>query len=443
MENRLMALGPIDGRYATKTIKLGNYFSEHALFKYRVKVELAYLKKLLETVKSQLLTSSLIDLLKKIEDEYSISDTILIKESEKVTNHDVKAVEYFIKNILRKNGFEEVVEWVHFGLTSNDINNTAIPLSLLEFHKEVFIPSISIVVQNLEALSKQWKDVPLLAHTHGQPASPTRLGKEIQVFSTRLNEQIKGFVNIPFSAKFGGATGNFNAHFVCFENIHWHDWAQDFLAELGLRRSFPTTQIEHYDHLAAYFDVHKRINTILIDFARDVWTYISMHYFKQKSIKNEVGSSAMPHKVNPIDFENAEGNLSMANAILQFLSAKLPVSRLQRDLTDSTVSRNIGVPFGHQSIAHQALIKGISKLELNEEKINDDLEQNWAVVAEGIQNILRTEGIKNPYELLKELTRGKGKIQKIELHQFIDSLKLNEETKIKIKSISPFNYLGK
>lgn len=443
MEERLMAIGPVDGRYARKTHELRNYFSEHALFFYRVKVELAYLKKLLQTLKPALVSESLTTLFDTILEEFSLEDSLKIKEIEKVTNHDVKAVEYYIKNILKEKGFDDIVEWVHFGLTSNDINNTAIPLSILEFHKNILTSSISSLTKTLNELAHQWKDVPLLAHTHGQPASPTRLGKEFQVFSTRLKEQIDQLDNLPFCAKFGGATGNFNAHFLCFEDIDWHQWTDDFLKDLGLRRSFPTTQIEHYDHLAAYFDTHRRVNNILIDFSRDVWTYIGMNYFHQKAIKNEVGSSAMPHKVNPIDFENAEGNLGMANSVLYFLSSKLPISRLQRDLTDSTVLRNIGIPFGHMEIAYQSLIKGMSKLELNENRISADLEENWAVVAEGIQNVLRTKGVKNPYELLKELTRGKGKIGKKEINQFIESLDIDLETKNKLKSITPFNYLGK
>ncbi|MEC8739083.1 MAG: adenylosuccinate lyase [Bacteroidota bacterium] len=443
MEERLMAIGPVDGRYARKTHELRNYFSEHALFFYRVKVELAYLKKLLQTLKPTLVSESLTTLFETILEAFSLEDSLKIKEIEKVTNHDVKAVEYYIKNILKEKGFDDIVEWVHFGLTSNDINNTAIPLSMLEFHKNILSSSISTLTKTLDALAVQWKDIPLLAHTHGQPASPTRLGKEFQVFSTRLKEQIDQLENLPFCAKFGGATGNFNAHFLCFEDIDWHQWADDFLKDLGLRRSFPTTQIEHYDYLAAYFDTHRRTNNILIDFSRDVWTYIGMNYFHQKAIKNEVGSSAMPHKVNPIDFENAEGNLGMANSVLYFLSSKLPISRLQRDLTDSTVLRNIGIPFGHMEIAYQSLIKGMSKLELNENRISADLEENWAVVAEGIQNVLRTKGVKNPYELLKELTRGKGKIGQKDIHQFIESLDIDLETKNKLKRITPFNYIGK
>lgn len=441
----LQAISPIDGRYRNKTEKLAAFFSEEALIKYRVLVEIEYFIALCEAKIPQLqnVPITVFNDLRKIYTDFSILDAIAIKEIEKTTNHDVKAVEYFIKNKFDALGLSDFKEFIHFGLTSQDINNTAIPLLLKEAYEKIYLPQLITIIARLKELSTEWKEIPLLARTHGQPASPTRLGKEILVFVTRLEEQVRLLFNVPFAAKFGGATGNYNAHFVAYPNIDWKKFGTQFVEEtLGLQHSFPTTQIEHYDHLAAFFDGMKRINTILIDLNRDIWTYISMDYFKQKIKAGEIGSSAMPHKVNPIDFENSEGNLGIANAIFEHLSAKLPISRLQRDLTDSTVLRNIGVPFGHTIIAFDATLKGLNKLVLNQEKIALDLENNWAVVAEAIQTILRREAYPNPYEALKELTRTNAVINKKSIHVFIDTLAVSESIKLELKTISPSNYLG-
>jgi adenylosuccinate lyase len=381
--------------------------------------------------------------LRNIYENFSTEDALWIKETEKTTNHDVKAVEYFIKKKFDEFGLEKFKEFIHFGLTSQDINNTAIPLSTKEAFENVYLPSLIAIVQKLKELSVEWAAIPLLARTHGQPASPTRLGKEILVFVERIEEQMRLLFNVPFAAKFGGATGNYNAHKVAYPNHDWKAFGSQFVEEnLGLRHSFPTTQIEHYDHFAAFFDALKRINTILIDLDRDIWTYVSMDYFKQKIKAGEIGSSAMPHKVNPIDFENSEGNLGIANAIFEHLSAKLPLSRLQRDLTDSTVLRNIGVPIGHTLIAFESTLKGLNKLLLNEVKFAEDLEKNWAVVAEAIQTILRREGYPNPYEALKDLTRTNTIINKESIHAFIDTLHVSNDTKTELKAITPSNYLG-
>jgi len=438
----LTAISPVDGRYRNQLQHLDEYFSEFALIKYRVKVEVEYFLFLSEkkffkvpaTLKKQLL---------KIADEFSIDDAEIIKTTEKITNHDVKAVEYFLKGKLKLAGGENIQEWIHFGLTSQDINNTAIPLMWKHAIEHEYLPAVINLQNELLLLAKKWKDIPMLARTHGQPASPTILGKEIMVFFERIENQIQQFSYIPFTGKFGGATGNFNAHYVAYPKTNWVNFANQFLEEkLGLQRQQYTTQIEHYDLLAAHFDNIKRINTILIDLCRDMWTYISMEYFKQKTKKGEIGSSAMPHKVNPIDFENAEGNLGIANALLEHLSAKLPVSRLQRDLTDSTVIRNIGMPIAHTLLSILSLEKGISKLILNEEKLKKDLDNNWAVVAEAIQTILRRENYPQPYEALKELTRGKESIDKNTIHQFINSLKISVALKKELKAITPFNYIG-
>jgi adenylosuccinate lyase len=381
--------------------------------------------------------------LRGIYENFSTDDALWIKETEKTTNHDVKAVEYFIKKKFDEFGLEKFKEFIHFGLTSQDINNTAIPLSTKEAFENVYLPSLIAIVQKLKELSVEWADIPLLARTHGQPASPTRLGKEILVFVERIEEQMRLLFNVPFAAKFGGATGNYNAHKVAYPNHDWKAFGSQFVEEnLGLRHSFPTTQIEHYDHFAAFFDALKRINTILIDLDRDIWTYVSMDYFKQKIKAGEIGSSAMPHKVNPIDFENSEGNLGIANAIFEHLSAKLPLSRLQRDLTDSTVLRNIGVPIGHTLIAFESTLKGLNKLLLNEVKFAEDLEKNWVVVAEAIQTILRREGYPNPYEALKDLTRTNTVINKESIHAFIETLQVSNEIKTELKAITPSNYLG-
>tara|TARA_B100000780_G_scaffold278981_1_gene254765 strand:- start:2899 stop:4101 length:1203 start_codon:yes stop_codon:yes gene_type:complete len=381
--------------------------------------------------------------IRKIVEDFSEKNALQIKEIERKTNHDVKAVEYFLKEEFTKHGLEEQSEFIHFGLTSQDINNTAIPLSLREFHETIFIPEIFQLINTLKEQSNEWSDIALLSRTHGQPASPTRLGKEWAVFIVRLEAQLDLLKNVPFSSKFGGATGNFNAHFAAYPDINWHDFAERFCTNFGLTRSYPTTQIEHYDNLAAYFDTVKRINTILIDLSRDIWTYVSMDYFKQQIIDGEVGSSAMPHKVNPIDFENAEGNLGIANSFLQHLSLKLPISRLQRDLTDSTVLRNIGVPFGHVLIALNNLQKGLKKLIVNKEKIGQDLDNNWAVVAEAIQTILRREGYPKPYEALKDLTRTNKGINKETISSFIDNLKVPQRVKDELNLISPHNFIGK
>ena len=441
----LNAISPIDGRYRSKTVSLSAYFSEEALIKYRVLVEVEYFIALCEANLPQLaaIDKSLYPELRKIYTEFSTADALWIKETEKTTNHDVKAVEYFIKTKFDALGLEPYKEFIHFGLTSQDINNTAIPLSTKEAFENAYLPGLISVIQKLKELSLEWANVPMLARTHGQPASPTRLGKEILVFVERLEEQMRLLFNVPFAAKFGGATGNYNAHKVAYPNTDWKAFGTKFVEDsLGLHHSFPTTQIEHYDHFAAFFDTLKRINTILIDLDRDIWTYVSMDYFKQKIKAGEIGSSAMPHKVNPIDFENSEGNLGIANAIFEHLSAKLPLSRLQRDLTDSTVLRNIGVPMGHTLIAFEATLKGLNKLLLNEEKFAEDLEKNWAVVAEAIQTILRREGYPNPYEALKDLTRTNTVINKEAIHNFIGTLKVSEEIKAELMQITPSNYLG-
>ncbi|HYG03313.1 MAG TPA: adenylosuccinate lyase, partial [Chryseosolibacter sp.] len=410
---------------------------------YRVQVEIEYLLSL-SAVLSELtdFPAHQISEVRKIYKLFSEKDALEVKEIEKTTNHDVKAVEYFIKNRFEAMNLGYLKEFIHFGLTSQDINNTAIPLSLKDFIQKEYLPKLEDVVRDLNLFSKEWKDIPMLARTHGQPASPTRLGKELAVFSARIEKQLSLLKTIPFSAKFGGATGNFNAHHVAYPEIEWNKFGDEFCQHLGLQRSYPTTQIEHYDNLAAMFDNLKRINTILIDFSRDVWQYISMNYFKQKIKEGEVGSSAMPHKVNPIDFENAEGNLGYANAIFEHLSSKLPVSRLQRDLTDSTVLRNIGVPMAHTMIAFRSLLKGLKKLELNKAAIESDLEENWAVVAEAIQTVLRKEGYPNPYEALKGLTRKNEKITQQTISAFIDSLAIKDAVKEKLKKITPYNYTG-
>jgi len=444
MLNNLNAVTPIDGRYYNKTKDYGNYFSEQALIKYRVLVEIEYFIALTKT-KIPVFKSFPHESIEKIKNIYlnfSYEDAISIKEIEKETNHDVKAVEYFIKNKFKELQLDKFLEYIHFGLTSQDINNTAVPLSIKEALSDVYIPEINKLVDLLSEKVLEYNDISMLARTHGQPASPTRLGKEVDVFRVRIIEQLKCLHSIPLAAKFGGATGNFNAHIVAFPKINWKKFATNLVSNLGLYHSFPTTQIEHYDHLASLFDCLKRINTIIIDFNRDIWSYISMDYFKQKINKNEVGSSAMPHKVNPIDFENSEGNLGLANAIFEHLSSKLPISRLQRDLTDSTVLRNVGVPFGHSSIAIKSTIKGINKLIVNKVKIENDLNNNWAVIAEAIQTILRREGYPNPYETLKELTRKNTTINQDTIHQFIDSLNINTEIKNELKRISPSNYTG-
>ncbi len=441
----LSAISPIDGRYRSKTASLAPYFSEYALIKYRVRVEIEYFIELCETGVKPLhpLDQKTKEDLKAIYQNFSEKDAQSIKDIERVTNHDVKAVEYFIKNQFDRLGLDEIKEFVHFGLTSQDINNTAIPLSLKEAHLEVVLPMLQQLVMEIEKLAESLSDIPMLARTHGQPASPTRLGKEFKVFAVRLHEQISQFESQKFSAKFGGATGNYNAHKVAYPSNNWPEFGRAFVTEnLGLHFSYPTTQIEHYDHLAGLFDLYKRINTILIDLSRDVWSYISMDYFKQRIKEGEVGSSAMPHKVNPIDFENAEGNLGLANAIYEHLSTKLPVSRLQRDLTDSTVLRNVGVPIGHSILAMQSLLKGFGKLLVNKEKVVNELSDNWAVVAEAIQTILRREHYPNPYESLKALTRTHSVMNEESIHNFIETLEVNDSVKSELKAIRPENYLG-
>ncbi len=443
--NALTAVSPVDGRYRSKIETLAPYFSEYGLIRYRVLVEIEYLILLHEyQIKPlQKLDKKSIDFLRTIYKDFIPADAERIKEIEKTTNHDVKAVEYFIKEKLTGTDLENVKEFVHFGLTSQDINNTATPLLYKEAVENEIMPQIGSLAGNLEELADNWKDVPMLARTHGQPASPTRLGKEIMVFLERLHEQINLLKQIPYSAKFGGATGNFNAHFVAYPETDWAAFGNHFVNNvLGLKRSQTTTQIEHYDNFAASFDAFKRINTIFIDLCRDVWTYISMDYFKQKIKKGEIGSSAMPHKVNPIDFENAEGNLGIANAIFEHLSAKLPISRLQRDLTDSTVLRNIGVPLAHSVIAYNSLMRGLNKLIIHKEKITSDLEANWNVVAEAIQTILRREGYPNPYEVLLNLTRTNERVTKETISQFIDTLNVSDSVKEELKKITPENYTG-
>ncbi|CAM4296698.1 adenylosuccinate lyase [Zobellia nedashkovskayae] len=443
--NALNAISPIDGRYRSKTEPLAPFFSEEALIKYRVRVEIEYFIALCEIPLPQLsgFDNSKFGALREIYINFDTVDAQEIKEIEKTTNHDVKAVEYFIKAAFDKLGLSAHKEFIHFGLTSQDINNTAIPLSIKEATNEVYVPEYTILLNKIQELAKEWADIPMLARTHGQPASPTRLGKEIEVFAIRLKEQFNLLNDIPSAAKFGGATGNYNAHKVAYPSIDWKAFGTKFVQEkLGLHHSFPTTQIEHYDHMAALFDNLKRINTIILDLDRDFWTYVSMDYFKQRIKEGEVGSSAMPHKVNPIDFENSEGNLGIANALFEHLSAKLPVSRLQRDLTDSTVLRNAGMPFAHTIIAFQSTLKGLNKLLLNKEKFEQDLENNWAVVAEAIQTILRREGYPNPYEALKGLTRTNAKINKDSIAEFIDTLEVSDEIKQELKVITPSNYTG-
>lgn len=442
----LEAISPIDGRYQAKTKELQAYFSEYALIRYRVLVEIRYFIALCEKPLPQLadFPKDKIPALEAISSNFTLTDAEQIKSIERTTNHDVKAVEYFIKEKFDELGLESYKEFIHFGLTSQDVNNTATPLLLKDATEKVFLPLLEDLLNQLEGLVQDWTGIPMLAKTHGQPASPTNLGKEFNVFVARIKEQVRQLKQVPFSAKFGGATGNFNAHFVAYPDSDWHTFGQSFVAEhLGLQRSFPTTQIEHYDNLAALFQAMKRINTILIDLCRDIWTYISMEYFRQKTIKGEIGSSAMPHKVNPIDFENAEGNLGIANAIFTHLADKLPISRLQRDLTDSTVLRNVGVPVGHTIIAFKAIQKGLGKLLLNEGKLQEDLEKNWMVVAEAIQNILRREGYPKPYEALLDLTRGKSSVTQTDIHQFIDGLNVSDTVKTELKQISPHNYIGK
>lgn len=446
MINSLLAISPIDGRYRNKVQNLEKYFSEYALIQYRLKIEVEYIISLIELPLVQLsdFPKEKISLLRSWYQNFSIEDAEKIKATELVTNHDVKAVEYFLKDKFEANELSKYKEFIHFGLTSQDINNTAIPLSLKNYNDDYFFNQLENLIESLKLISIEWKDIPMLARTHGQAASPTLLGKEIFVFVNRIEKQLSHLKAISLTAKFGGATGNMNAHYVSYPEVDWKIFATNFVvSKLNLSHSYPTTQIDHYDELANYFDCVKRINTILIDFCRDIWTYISIDYFKQKLKASEVGSSAMPHKVNPIDFENAEGNLGLANALFEHLSSKLPISRLQRDLTDSTVLRNIGVPLAHTALAIQSIDKGLSKLILNQEAINSDLEKNWAVVAEAIQTILRRENFDQPYEALKALTRGNQTINQKSIHLFIDSLQLNENIKLELKSITPFNYVGK
>jgi len=441
----LKAISPIDGRYADKTTSLVPFFSEMALIRYRVQVEVEYFIALCELPLPQLadFPKERYADLRKLYQNFTEEEALKVKEIEQTTNHDVKAVEYFIKEAFDYLQLQAYKEFIHFGLTSQDINNTAIPLSIKEAVQQVYLPALEQLLSKLRSLVAQWEDVPLLARTHGQPASPTRLGKEFEVFVVRMEQQLQTLIAVPYAAKFGGATGNYNAHKVAYPNIDWKAFGTRFVEEiLVLHHSFPTTQIEHYDHLAALFDALKRINTILIDLNRDIWTYISMDYFKQQIKAGEVGSSAMPHKVNPIDFENSEGNLGIANALLEHLSAKLPISRLQRDLTDSTVLRNVGVPFGHILIALQSTLKGLNKLLLNEDKIREDLQDHWAVVAEAIQTILRREGYPNPYEALKALTRTNTAITAETISSFIDTLEVSEDVKAELKVITPENYTG-
>ncbi|MDL2224294.1 adenylosuccinate lyase [Bacteroidales bacterium OttesenSCG-928-M06] len=444
--NTLTAISPVDGRYRDKAISLSSYFSEYALIKYRVLVEIEYFISLCEIPLPQLKnlnSPDTFETLRNIYRSFSVADAENIKNIEKVTNHDVKAVEYFIKEKFDQLDMEKYKEFIHFGLTSQDINNTSVPLSIKDALENDYYPMLTNLINTLKQYSKEWENISMLAKTHGQPASPTRLGKEIQVFTSRLEQQVKLLKAIPISAKFGGATGNYNAHAVTYPEIDWKQFGNDFVSQkLGLQREEYTTQISNYDNLAALFDALKRINTILLDLAKDFWQYISMEYFKQKIKAGEVGSSAMPHKVNPIDFENAEGNLGIANAILEHLSAKLPISRLQRDLTDSTVLRNVGVPFAHILISFQSLQKGLGKLLLNKEAIDNDLEKAWAVVAEGIQTILRREGYPKPYEALKALTRKNEHITEKSIHEFIETLNVNTKVKEELRSITPHNYTG-
>jgi len=443
--NNLTAISPLDGRYRQKTEELDRYFSEYGLIKYRLMVEIEYFIALCEIPLPQLVDfrKENFTTLRGFYEDFGVRDAEKVKETEKITNHDVKAVEYYLKEKFFQSGWGKWSEFVHFGLTSQDINNTAVPLSLKDALSDVYFPLMLELRETLASYAEEWKDIPMLARTHGQPASPTRLGKEISVFVARLDEQTKYFGQIPFSAKFGGATGNMNAHRVAFPEIDWMSFADNFVNEtLGLQRSFPTTQIEHYDNLAALFDNMRRINVILTDMSRDLWHYISLDYFRQKIRKGEIGSSAMPHKVNPIDFENGEGNLGYANAIFEHLSLKLPISRLQRDLTDSTVLRNIGVPVGHTIIAFNSILKGLNKLIVNGERINADLDNNWAVVAEALQTILRREGFHKPYEALLELTRTNQKITKESILSFIDNLDVSDSLKSELKAVTPFNFTG-
>ena len=443
--NELNAISPIDGRYRNKVAKLADFYSEESLIRYRVKVEIEYFIALCEIPLPQLqdFNADLFADLRKIYTGFSTEDAQKIKDIEKVTNHDVKAVEYFIKEKFEVLNLQKYKEFIHFGLTSQDINNTAIPLSIKDAITVSYLPALQELIAKLNDLSIDWSDVSMLARTHGQPASPTRLGKEIAVFVTRLNEQVKYFNTIPNAAKFGGATGNYNAHHVAYPAINWKDFGTNFVQnKLGLHHSFPTTQIEHYDHLASLFDAMKRINTIILDLDKDIWTYVAMDYFKQKIKEGEIGSSAMPHKVNPIDFENSEGNLGIANAIFEHLAAKLPISRMQRDLTDSTVLRNVGVPFGHTLIGFSSTLKGLNKLLLNRAKFEQDLENNWAVVAEAIQTILRREAYPNPYEALKGLTRTNEKITQNSIANFIDTLEVPDAIKAELKVITPANFTG-
>jgi len=441
----LLAISPVDGRYAGKTAELSAFFSEYALMRYRVLVEVEYFIALCEKPLPQLaeIDPEVYPQLRAIYGDFTPEDAARIKEIERRTNHDVKAVEYFLKERFAALGLTDFAEFIHFGLTSQDINNTATPLSLKEALAEVYVPALRELLDMLSERAALWADVPMLAHTHGQPASPTRLGKELNVFVARLREQLRQLEERPYPGKFGGATGNLNAHYVAYPDIDWNDFAEAFVASLGLKRSYPTTQIDHYDNMAAIFDALRRINTVLVDLSRDCWLYISMEYFGQQLVAGEVGSSTMPHKINPIDFENAEGNLTYANAIYDYLSCKLPVSRLQRDLTDSTVSRNIGVPIAHSLIAIRSLEKGIGKLILNEERVAQDLERNWAVVAEGIQTVLRREGFPKPYEALKALTRTGEHITKDAISRFIDSLDVDDDVKAELHAITPHNYTGR
>ena len=440
----LLAISPVDGRYAGKTSELSAFFSEYALMRYRVLVEVEYFIAICELPLPQLadVDPAVFPQLRALYGDFTTDDAARIKEIERRTNHDVKAVEYFLKERFAALGLDRYAEFIHFGLTSQDINNTATPLSLKEALVEVYVPALRELIAMLSERAELWADVPMLAHTHGQPASPTRLGKELDVFVVRLKEQLRQLESRPYPGKFGGATGNLNAHHVAYPDIDWNDFAENFVGSLGLKRSWPTTQIDHYDNLAAIFDALRRINTVLVDLSRDCWLYISMEYFAQAIQAGEVGSSTMPHKVNPIDFENAEGNLTLANALYDYLSEKLPVSRLQRDLTDSTVLRNVGVPVAHSLIAVRSLEKGIGKLILNEEKVSADLERNWAVVAEGIQTVLRREGFPKPYEALKALTRTGGHITQEAISRFIDGLDVSEEVKAELHAITPHNYTG-
>jgi adenylosuccinate lyase len=441
----LTAISPLDGRYHKQTSTLGDYFSEFALIKYRVWVEVEYFISLVELPLPQLagkVSEEQKVALRAVYNNFNLVQAERIKTIERTTNHDVKAVEYFLKEEFEVLGLKEASEFVHFGLTSQDINNTAIPMSLRHAVEKEVLPLLELVLAIMKKQAEAWKDIPMLARTHGQPASPTRLGKEWEVFVVRITEQMRQLSALSYPAKFGGATGNFNAHHVAYRDINWVDFGNRFCSQLGLKRSNPTTQIEHYDNLAAIFDVFKRINTILLDFSKDVWQYVAMDYFKQKLKEGEVGSSAMPHKVNPIDFENAEGNLGLANAVFEHLSAKLPISRLQRDLTDSTVLRNVGVPFGHMLIAYRSLEKGLNKLLLNEAKLNSDLESNWAVLAEAIQTILRREGYEKPYEALKALTRTNEVISQASIKEFILNLQIGEDVKNEMLALTPQNYTG-